>query len=519
MGRGTSVKWPVGLGGKGNEGVAGPGEERARRARVRRARLRGHRTSCRRHASRTRRASSSSRPSRAPPRRPPRRPRACRPTSGCRSPTRRATDAYPIASFTWLLVYKDQPNEAKGKALAKFLWWAIHDGQRHPAALLYAPLPAPVVKEIEADAQADHLFRQADAGGQVAWRSTRSLATGTRPPAVPAAARGQPGPPRPRRSPLPSADPGLGVAVLDPGGGAGRRRCRWESWPAIRAFGLRFLVTSHWDPVAASSARCRSSTARWSRRSLALLIAVPLVARRGDLPRRAGAAPGSAPPVAFLIEMLAAMPSVVYGLWGIFVLVPLLRESRASRRSASTWLPAALPGAALGIGMLAAGLILAIMVAAPHHRRSSREVLLRRARARSARPRSALGRHPLGDHPHRGAAATAAPASSAPSSSGSGRALGETMAVTMVIGNRPEIAASLFAPGYTMAERASPTSSPRPPATLTSRALVGSAWCCSSSRSRERASPGCWSGAWPRQPARGGRAMTHRAAPRWSAPP
>jgi len=59
-------------------------------------------------------------------------------------------DAYPVASFTWLLVYKDQPNESKGKSLVKFLWWAIHDGQKHPAALLYAPLPAPVVKEIEA---------------------------------------------------------------------------------------------------------------------------------------------------------------------------------------------------------------------------------------------------------------------------------------------------------------------------------------------------------------------------------
>jgi len=57
--------------------------------------------------------------------------------------------AYPIASFTWLLVYKDQPDEAKGKLLAKFLWWAIHDGQRYPQDLLYAPLPAPVVKQIE----------------------------------------------------------------------------------------------------------------------------------------------------------------------------------------------------------------------------------------------------------------------------------------------------------------------------------------------------------------------------------
>jgi phosphate transport system substrate-binding protein len=57
---------------------------------------------------------------------------------------------YPISSFTWLLVYKDQPNEAKGKALVKFLWWAIHDGQKYPSGLLYAPLPEPVVKQIEA---------------------------------------------------------------------------------------------------------------------------------------------------------------------------------------------------------------------------------------------------------------------------------------------------------------------------------------------------------------------------------
>jgi phosphate transport system substrate-binding protein len=57
--------------------------------------------------------------------------------------------AYPIASFTWLLVYKDQQDEAKGRALARFLWWAVHDGQKHASALLYAPLPAAVVKQIE----------------------------------------------------------------------------------------------------------------------------------------------------------------------------------------------------------------------------------------------------------------------------------------------------------------------------------------------------------------------------------
>jgi phosphate transport system substrate-binding protein len=59
-------------------------------------------------------------------------------------------DAYPIASFTWLLVYKDQPNEAKGRALVKFLWWAIHDGEKYTSDLLYAPLPPQVVSQIEA---------------------------------------------------------------------------------------------------------------------------------------------------------------------------------------------------------------------------------------------------------------------------------------------------------------------------------------------------------------------------------
>ena len=58
--------------------------------------------------------------------------------------------AYPIASFTWLLVYKDQSDAVKGKAIVNFLWWATHEGQRYASDLLYAPLPAPVVKQLEA---------------------------------------------------------------------------------------------------------------------------------------------------------------------------------------------------------------------------------------------------------------------------------------------------------------------------------------------------------------------------------
>jgi phosphate transport system substrate-binding protein len=58
-------------------------------------------------------------------------------------------DAYPIASFTYLLFYKDQAEQAKGKALAEFLWWAIHDGQKEAARMLYAPLPGNVVDKAE----------------------------------------------------------------------------------------------------------------------------------------------------------------------------------------------------------------------------------------------------------------------------------------------------------------------------------------------------------------------------------
>jgi phosphate transport system permease protein len=153
-------------------------------------------------------------------------------------------------------------------------------------------------------------------------------------------------------------------------------------------------------------------------------------------------------PLAFTTELLAAIPSVIYGLWAIFVLVPLLREYLEpflARYFAWTGL---FEGPAYGIGMLAAGVVLAIMVipivssitrevmtAVPQPQReavlalgATRWEMIRTGVLRNARA-GILGGVILG----------------------LGRALGETMAVTMVIGNRPEIAKSLFAPGYTMA--------------------------------------------------------------------
>jgi phosphate transport system substrate-binding protein len=149
VGRGTSVKWPVGLGGKGNEGVAGqvknaPGSlgyvelAYAITNKLPAARIKNQAGKLVEPTIESTTAAAAGAVKSMP---------ADFRVSLTNAP---GPDAYPIASFTWLLVYKDQPNESKGKALVKFLWWAIHDGQRHPAALLYAPLPAPVVKEIEA---------------------------------------------------------------------------------------------------------------------------------------------------------------------------------------------------------------------------------------------------------------------------------------------------------------------------------------------------------------------------------
>jgi phosphate transport system substrate-binding protein len=149
VGRGTSVNWPVGLGGKGNEGVAGqvknaPGAlgyvelAYAITNKLPAAAVKNQAGKFVEATIESTTAAAAGAANNMP---------ADFRISLTNPP---GTDAYPIASFTWLLVYKDQPNEEKGKALVKFLWWAIHEGQKYPSALLYAPLPAPVVKQIEA---------------------------------------------------------------------------------------------------------------------------------------------------------------------------------------------------------------------------------------------------------------------------------------------------------------------------------------------------------------------------------
>jgi phosphate transport system permease protein len=155
-------------------------------------------------------------------------------------------------------------------------------------------------------------------------------------------------------------------------------------------------------------------------------------------------------PVAFLVDLLAAIPSVVYGLWGIFVLLPVLRD-RVMPFLAETLGLGATPlfsGPAYGNSMLAAAVILAIMIL-PYISAVSREVLMAvpRAQREAALALGATRWEMIRD-------AVVPYARSGIVGGiilGLGRALGETMAVTMLIGNRAELSASLFAPGYTLA--------------------------------------------------------------------
>ena len=217
--------------------------------------------------------------------------------------------------------------------------------------------------------------------------------------------------------------------------------------PAIKAFGWRFLVTSTWDPVAEHFGALPLIYGTLVSSALALLLAVPLGI--GTAVYLAELAPlWIRPPIAFLIELLAAVPSVIYGLWGIFALVPWLRQHVQPAMEATLGFLPLFQGPAYGVGMMTAGLILAVMIV-PFIIAVSREVLLavpnsqREAALALGATRWETTRMAVLRYGRSGLIGAVL--------LGLGRALGETMAVTMVIGNRPEISISLFAPGYTMA--------------------------------------------------------------------
>lgn len=216
---------------------------------------------------------------------------------------------------------------------------------------------------------------------------------------------------------------------------------------AIDRYGISFVTGSTWDPVAEVFGAAPLIFGTLLSSLLALLIAVPL--SLGVAIFLTEFAPRAIrQPVAFVIELLAAIPSVVYGLWGIFVLIPILRSSVFPfLRDTLGFLPF-FKGPIYGPSMLAASIILAIMIM-PFIMSVAREVL---AAVPGSQREAALA---LGATRWEAVVTAIVPYARSGIAGavilGLGRALGETMAVTMLIGNTHEITASLFAPGYTMA--------------------------------------------------------------------
>jgi len=219
-----------------------------------------------------------------------------------------------------------------------------------------------------------------------------------------------------------------------------------ESMLSIRQFGLGFLTSRQWNPIKGEFGALPFIYGTVVSSLIALLISVPL--SLGIAVFLVEQAPNYlARPVGFLVELLAAIPSVVYGLWGIFVLAPFLRvhvEPQLARWLG--WTPF-FRGSITGIGLLTGGIILAIMVT-PIISAVVRDVL---AAVPSSQREAALALGATKWETTRVVLVNGAPGIAGAVILGLGRALGETMAVTMVIGNRPEISLSLFEPSYTIA--------------------------------------------------------------------
>ena len=225
----------------------------------------------------------------------------------------------------------------------------------------------------------------------------------------------------------------------------------WQMWKgsqlAVHKFGFSFLTSSTWDPVREEFGALPFIFGTLVSSLIAIIIAVPLsIATAIYLTELAP--PRLRQPIVSMVEMLAAVPSVIFGLWGIFVMIPWLREHVFSLLQRYLGFIPLFRGPSYGVSMLAAGIIIAIMIL-PIITSVSREILRsvpdlqREAAYGLGATRWEVTRIAVLSYAKRGLCGAVI--------LGLGRALGETMAVTMVIGNRPEIAASLLAPGYTLA--------------------------------------------------------------------
>lgn len=215
---------------------------------------------------------------------------------------------------------------------------------------------------------------------------------------------------------------------------------------SIREFGFHFLIGSVWDPIKGEFGALPFIYGTIVSSVIGVLIATPLSI--GVAVFLVEQAPRSlARPIAFLVELLAAIPSVVYGLWAIFVLAPFLRVYvQPPLQTALGWTPF-FKGTATGVGMFTGGLILAIMIT-PIITAVVRDIL---EAVPVTQREAALALGATKWETTKIVLANAASGIAGAVILGLGRAIGETMAVTMIIGNRPQISASLFDPAYTIA--------------------------------------------------------------------
>ena len=219
-----------------------------------------------------------------------------------------------------------------------------------------------------------------------------------------------------------------------------------NSLPTIRRFGFGFLTSSEWNPSAGSFGALPFIYGTVVSSLIAVVISVPISLGVAVFLTEQ-ASPRVARPIAFLVELLAAIPSVVYGLWGIFVLAPFVREHLGWFLQTYLGFIPVFQGRLTGIGMMTGGIILAIMIT-PIITAVIRDVL---EAVPTVQREAALALGATKWETTQIVLSNAASGIAGAIVLGLGRALGETMAVTMVIGNVPQITAKLFEPGYTIA--------------------------------------------------------------------
>ena len=221
----------------------------------------------------------------------------------------------------------------------------------------------------------------------------------------------------------------------------------WEAWPAIEKFGLKFLVSTEWDPVQGNFGAFTTIVGTVLSTTLAMIIAVPLAI--GVAIFLTELAPQSLRPIlGTAIELLAAIPSIIYGMWGLFTLAPILADHVQPWMTEHLGFIPLFQGPPMGVGMFTAGIVLSIMIL-PFMASVIRDCFLMTPQVlkESAYGLGATTWEVIKDvvlpYGKRGVIGGIF--------LGLGRALGETMAVTFVIGNAHELSISLFDPANTIA--------------------------------------------------------------------